>query len=561
MAANAEPSLKKQEKDRASEIIRRLDKMKADRGTLDSTLQEVSDRILPRKAHITETPLRGQKRKVKPSFSNDTAIFANRDMAAGLFAHLCSGRWFGLKARKKELNESEAVKRWFSETARILLEEMAISNFDNEINELLLDIGWCGTPCIGVDPGVKTALRFETYHISEYWVAENNEKIVDTVYRKFEYTARQAVQEWGLENLGKDVQDAYNSEGGKDRDKKFWFIHAVSPRQEHSDNYPAIPAQQPIASEWVDVKAKKMIKVSGYYEMARFAPRWSKQSGQVYGRSPGMLALMTIKLVNEMDKTTVEAGQLQVAPPLLTPDDGFIGTVRISPRSILSYRRDLQGRDKPEFMKTGGRLDWAFDFIKWKEDVIRKAFFNDLFALLAEQTKTQTAYEIAQRIEEKHSRIIAPIGRHKSELFNGLIRRCIGILGRAGSLPPVPQELVGQEYEIEYISKLALALRILEVQSLTTGLEVLAPWFEKKPDMIDNWDTDEIARGVPERLGWSVDWLRDIEERDEIRAVRAAEEQALQAAQMAIEGAKAAPGISKEVEEGSVLAEMAGAIK
>lgn len=551
----------KQEQDRATEIIRRLDRMKADRSTLDSTLQEVSDRVLPRKAHITEAPIKGRKRKVSPSFSNDTAIFANQDMAAGLFAHLCSGRWFGLKAKDKALNESEAVKRWFSETARILLEEMAISNFNNEIFELLLDIGWCGTPCIGVDPGVKTALRFETYHISGYWIAENNEKMVDTIYRKFEYTARQAVQEWGLEVLGKDVQDAYNSEDGKDRDKKFWFIHAISPREEHSDSYPAIPAQQPIASEWVDVKAKKMIKVSGYYEMPKFAPRWVKQSGEVYGRSPAMLALMTIKLINEMDKTTVEAGQLQVAPPLLTPDDGFIGTVRIGPRSILSYRRDIQGPNKPEFLQSGGRMDWAFALLDKKEDVVRKAFFNDLWAMLKEQTKTQTAYEIAQRIEEKHSRIIAPVGRQQTDLFNGLIRRCIGILGRSGRLPPVPRELLGQEYEIEYISKLALALRILEVRSLTTGFEVLTPLFEVKPDMLDNYDTDEIARGVPERLGWPVDWLKDIAERDEIREVRAAEEQALQAAQMAIEATKAAPGISKKVEEGSVLAEMAGAIE
>lgn len=550
----------KQESDRAQQIIRRFDKMKADRGTLDSTLQEVSDRVLPRKAHITEKPVKGQKRKVSPSFCNDTAIFANQDMAAGLFAHLCSGRWFALKARNRELDEYEASKRWFSKTTHILLEELAISNFNNEINELLLDVGWCGTPCIGVWPGTKTFLRFETYHISGYCIAQNNEKKVDTILDKFQYTARQAVQEWGLENVGKDVQDAYNSEGGKDRDKKFWFIHSITPREEYSDSYPALPSRQPIASEWVDVKAKKMIKVSGYYELPKLVPRWVKRSGEVYGRSQGMFALSTIKLVNEMDKNTTQAGQLQVAKPILAPDDGFVGTVRISPRSILYYRRHLQGKDKPEALDLGGPMDWSFEWLNKKEDIIRKAFFNDLFALLAEQTKAQTAYEIAQRIEEKHSRIIAPIGRILSELFNGLIRRGIGILGRAGRLPPVPQELVGQEYEIEYISKLALALRILEVRSLTTGFDVLNPLIAVKPDMLDNYDTDQIARGVPERLGWPVDWLRDIPERDEIRAVRAAEEQALQAAQMAIEAAKAAPGLSKKVEEGSVLSEMAGAM-
>lgn len=553
MVAKAEPT----KQNKAEEIIRRFDKMKSDRGTLDSTLQEVSDRVLPRKSHITETYIPGKKRKVTTELVNDTAIFANQDMAGGLFAHLCSGRWFGLKARSKALNESESVKTWFMETARILLEELAISNFNNEIYELLLDLGWCGTPCIGVFPGTDTWLSFETYHFNQYYIAENNRKKVDTNYRKFKYTARQAVQEWGIENLSKDIQDAYNNR--KDRDKEFWFVHAIFPREEYSYSYPAIKTRQPIASIWVDVKAKKIIKEDGYYEMPKFSPRWVKCSGDVWGRSPGMFALATIKLTNTMDADVVRAGQLQVGKPILAPDDGFIGTVRIAPRSILYYRKSLQGKDKPETLDMGGRMDWAYTLLEKKEDVIRKAFFNDLFVMLAEQTKTQTAYEVAQRIEEKHSRIIAPIGRLQSELFNHLIRRCIGILGRGGRLPPVPAELLGQEYEIEYISKLALALKILEVRSLTTGIEVMSGMLETRPDMMDNWDTDEIARGVPERVGWPVDWIRDKEERDEIREARAAQEQALQALQAVTEAAKAAPGVSKKVEEGSILAEIAGA--
>lgn len=557
MVAKSEPT--KAEQDKAEEIIRRLDKMKSDRGTLDSTLQEVSDRVLPRKSHVTETYVPGRKRKVTKELVNDTAIFANQDMAGGLFAHLFSGRWFALKARRKELNDSEAVKTWFMEATRILLEELAVSNFNNEIYELLLDLGWCGTPCIGVFPGVDTWLSFETYHFSQYFIAENNRKKVDTNYRRFEYTARQAVQEWGIENLGKDIQEAYNSAERKDRDKKFWFIHAIFPREEYSDSYPAIKSRQPIASIWVDVKARKIIKVDGYYEMSKFSPRWVKCSGDVWGRSPGMFALATIKLTNTMDGDVVRAGQLQVAKPILAPDDGFVGTVRIAPRSILYYRKSLQGRDKPETLDIGGRMDWAFAMLDKKEDVIRKGFFNDLFVMLGELAGTKTAYEISERIEEKHSRIIAPIGRLQTELSNGMLRRSLAILGRAGRLPPVPQELVGQEYEIEYISKLALALKILEVRALASGMEVMALLAELKPEMIDNWDTDEIARGVPERVGWPVDWIRDIESRDSIREARAAQEQALQALQAVTEAAKAAPGVSKTVEEGSVLAEMAGA--
>lgn len=547
----------KQEEDRATEIIRRFDRLKGDRGTLEQNLQEVAERVIPRKSWVTVEYVKGQKRD--PRMYDSTAVFANQYMASGLYAHLTppNQRWFGLKAKNKALNDSENVRRWFMRVTRILHEELAASNYDNEINELYLDIGWCGTPCLEVKQGKETLFNFKNHNISEYVIAENSEGKVDTVIRKFKYSARQAVQEWGKENLGEDVQKAYGDP--KDIDKEFEFIHSINPREEHSNGFPAIKTRQPIASEYVDVKAKKMIKVDGYYEMPKMVPRWVKFSGDVYGRSQGMFALPEIKSANFTEKQLQIALEKEVSPTILAPDDGFVGTVRTSANSIMYYRKSLQGRDKPEPFKTGANLDWVFKGAERKWTVIQKAFFNDLFVMLQEQTKTQTAFEIAERIEEKWSMIIAPVGRLNSELNNPMIRRIIGIAGRAGRLPPVPPELVGQEYEIEYVSKLALALKILEVRSLTSGLDVMGGMLEFAPEMRDNWDTDKIARGVPERLGWSEDWIRDIDERDEMRQARVEKEQAEQAAMLAIEAAKAAPGVSKNVEPESVLAQMAGA--
>ena len=553
MVAINEPT--KKESDRAEEIIRRFNRLKGDRGTLEQNLQEVAERVIPRKSWVTVEYVKGQKRD--PRMYDSTAVFANQYMASGLYAHLTppNQRWFGLKARNKALNDSENVRRWFMETTRILHEELAASNYDNEINELYLDIGWCGTPCLEVRQGKETLFNFKNHNISEYVIAENSEGKVDTVIRKFKYSARQAVQEWGIENLSEEVQKAYREP--KDIDKEFEFIHSITPREEHSKSFPATKNRQPIASEWLEVKAKKMIKVDGYYEMPKMVPRWVKFSGDVYGRSQGMFALPEIKSANFTEKQLQIALEKEVSPTILAPDDGFVGTVRTSANSIMYYRKSLQGRDKPEPFKTGARLDWVFQGAERKWTVIQKAFFNDLFVMLKEQEKTQTAFEIAQRIEEKHTLIIAPIGRLNTELNNPMIRRLIGIAGRAGRLPPVPPELVEQEYEIEYVSKLALALRILEVRSLTSGLEVMGDMLEFAPDMRDNWDTDKIARGVPERLGWSEDWIRDKDERDEMRQVRVEKEQAEQAAMLAIEAAKAAPGVSKNVEPESVLAQLA----
>lgn len=544
-----------EEENRAQTIIRRFDKLKSDRGTLETTLQEVAERVLPRKSYVTKKLVKGEKRD--PRVYDSTAVFANQYMGSGLYAHLTppNQRWFSLKAKNTLLNKTENVRRWFMEVTRILHEELAASNYDNEINELYLDIGWNGTPCMELKRGKNTLFNFKNHHISEYVICENSDGFVDTIIRKFKYTARQAVQEWGYENLGKDVQDAYREE--KDRDKEFEFIHIIYPRKESSRSYPALKSKQPIASEYIDVKGKKFVKIDGYYEMPKMTPRWVKCSGDVYGRSQGMFALPEIKSANFNEKQIGIALEKEVSPSILAPDDGFVGTVRTSANSIMYYRKTLQGRDKPEPFKTGANLNWVSESNNEKKTVIKKAFFNDLFVMLTEQTKTQTAYEIAQRIEEKWSMIVAPIGRLNSELNNPMIRRMLGIAGRAGRLPAAPPELIGQEYEIEYVSKLALALKLLEVRSLSQGIEVMAPMIEAVPEMVDNWDTDEIARGIPERLGWNEDWLRDPEERDEIRQQRFLKQQQQEAQMMAIEAAKSAPGVSKKVEDGSVLSEIA----
>ena len=544
-----------QEENLAQMWITRFDKLKGDRGTLEQNLQEVCERVLPRKSHVTMTMIKGKKRD--PRIYDSTAVFANQYMASGLMAHLTppNQKWFALKAKKKELNERENVRRWFMRVTTILHEELAASNFQNEINELYLDIGWNGTPCMEVKRGKRSLFNFKNHHISEYVICEDSDGYVDTHIRKFKYTARQAVQEFGYNNLGRDVQTAYAEP--KDRDKEFEFLHVLHPREEYSNEYPALKSRQPIASIYIDVKAKKVVLTDGHYEMPKMTPRWVKVSGDPYGRSQGMFALPEIKSANFNEKQMGIALEKEISPTILAPDDGFVGTVRTSANSIMYYRKHLQGKDKPEPFKVNANLMWVKDLHETKKQTIKKAFYNDLFVMLTEQTKTQTAYEIAQRIEEKWSMIVAPVGRLNSELNNPMIIRLMGIAARANALPPAPPELIGQQFEIEYVSKLALALKLLEVKSLANGIEVLAPMIEASPDMIDNWDTDAIARGVPERLGWSEDWLRDIDERDEIREMRMIQMQQERVQEMALEAAKSAGQLGKAVEPGSIISEAA----
>lgn len=555
MATNI-PDTKEQE--RAEQIIRRFDKLKSDRGTLDSHLQEVAERVIPRKSYVTVKRQEGQKTiTFNTELFDATAVFANQDMAAGLVSHLFSGRWFGIRATNKEIQELPAVKESLARLTNLLLEEMAASNFNNIISEVMTDMGWAGQACLEPMEGKKTTLNFRDYHISEFYIAENSDNQVDTVYYKFEYTARQAKQEWGEKNLSKSILDALKSTKKEDIDKKFEFIQELRPREDF-DNYPAVATRRRIASTFVCIKDKAIIFEDGYYEMPKLTPRWHKNSNEANGRSQAMFALPWIKLLNKVIKTWEQSQEIGLRPVTLAPDDGFVGPIRSVPAAIWYYRASYAANPNAirqlDTRKQSSAKD-VMSFIEWIENNIKKAFFNDLFVMLAEIEGQKTAFEISERIQEKHARAVMPIGRLHSELANGLITRCINILGRAGKLRNIlVPELIGQPYEIQYISKLALAIKMIEVQSVTATMDALAPIGERNPQVFDNFDDDEIARGVAERMAMPPDMMRSPEDVTEIREQRRAELEAQQAAELAIEGAKAAPGISKEVEDGSVLA-------
>ena len=62
-----------------------------------------------------------------------------------------------------------------------------------------------------------------------------------------------------------------------------------------------------------------------------------------------------------------------------------------------------------------------------------------------------TATEVLQRNEEK-MRLLSPVlGRLQAELLQPLISRSFALLLRAGLLPPAPEELQGQEIDIEHV--------------------------------------------------------------------------------------------------------------
>ena len=507
------------------DIIELYDKQDSLKSTLKTHLQEITDYMAPVSQNINNPGLNvGGKRMSK--IYDGTAIRALRVFANGLYGNLTplSTPWFSLTCKNKSIAENANVVYWLADTTERMRSAINASNAPLALHEIYYNEGWAGTGVMFISEGKRYALNCETFSIGNVCLTEDAEGVVDGVFRLEKFSARQCIQKWG-DKCSQEIQKAY--EGNK-VDQDFEIIHAVFPRNDY-DWRKKDRLNMPFASMYVEKKTGNLLDEGGFLEFPYAVPRWEKTSGEVYGRSPAMDALPDTKMLNQMCYDNMRGVQKMIDPPLLASKESALSSTNTKPGGVIYHKSG----EKPEALVNSGRFDVAIEVEERRRKAIDDAFYNDLFLLLANNDdKDRTAYEVRQIVEEKLSILGPALGRQQTELFDPFLSRVFFILLRNGQLLPPPPELVGEGLSIDYVGRLALAMKGQETQATGQTLQFVGQFAEVKPEILDNFDFDEIAQGTAQRAGVPIKYLMPPDKRDKIRQARAeAEAQAAQAMQ------------------------------
>lgn len=520
------------------QILRRYESLVDQRRTYEKTWQELADYILPRKSTVTlkRTPGRKQTDRL---FSS-TAVHANELLAATMQGTLTSPaiRWFRLKVRQEDLNEDQDVAEWLEAvTARIYL-AIQQSNFGSEASEVYLDLGAFGTGamlCEEASPerAEFAGLRFQALQIGSYAVSEDAEGRVNTLFRKFELPAHAIVQKWG-EKAGETILKLASSKP----DTMIEIVHGVYPRLERPGR---TRKQKPFASCYVAYTYKYLIDEGGYDEFPYMVPRWTKSSGELYGRGPGHTALPDIKTLNKAVELTLRAWAKAIDPPMKVLHQGVIGQVRLTPASLNTVE-DMNALAPIEF---GAKFDVGQIKEQDLKSEIRDVWFVNQLQLPSGPQMTATEVE---RRYELMQRLLGPtLGRLEWEFENPLLKRVFGIMLRTNALPPVPQVLLESDADIdvEYEGPLARSQRSTEVTAIQRAYALLAGMAEMAPEVLDVMDHDENARVMAVAAGVPAKGIRSVKEIAERRQAKVEaqqqQNQLAQFSQMAESAGKAAP--------------------
>ena len=544
---------------RAAVLMKRFGSLKTYRANWESHWQEIGDFVAPNKGNITKKRTHGDKNTER--IFDGTAQFAAELMASSMHGMLTNSGtpWFSLRYTDDEFETDDTSKEWLEAATDTMYVEIGRSNFHEAINELYFDLVTFGTAVMFVDTDKEGTLRFSTRHISECYVSEDEFGRVDTVFREFKMPARAAVAQFGEENitqrlLKKSQDDPY---------EMVELLHVVMPRYDR-DTVKIDAKNKPVASIYLDPGDKKIISESGFDEFPYMVPRFRKASYENgYGRSPAMTALADIKMLNEMSKAVIQAAQLQIHPPLLVPDDGFILPVRTVPGGLNFYRSGT--RDRIEPLNIGANNPLGENQLEQRRTAIRAAFYVD--QLVTGNRPGMTATEVIQKSTEK-MRILAPLtGRLQSELLRPLIDRIFNLISKKKGFAPAPETMAGNEIDIEYVSPLAKAQRQGDIQASLELFQFLAPLMQVDPNVVDFLDVDGLAKHIIKTTGVPASVVRGEEEvaaireqKQQMQAQMAADQRAAmlgKAAGEAAPGLRAADDVSPEAQE-AVLNLVAG---
>lgn len=527
---------------------KRRTQLRSDRSSFIDYWRELSDFHLAYRGRFLVTDFnKGHKRNTKQI--NNTSRKAVRTLASGMMAGITSPArpWFRLSTPYPELNDVDAVRDWLHDVEILMREVFSQSNLYNSLHTLYAELGTFGTGALGVFEDFDNVLRFRPYTVGSYMFALNGKNIVDTMYREFQYTVAQTVDDFGLDNCSQAVKNHW--ENGR-LDAPVKICHAIEPNSNHSKQNPLAKYKRYRSVYYEMDKGnkevrEKFLRESGFDEFPILAPRWDVTGEDCYGTEcPGMMALGDTKELQLLERRFAQAIDKVANPPTQAPvslrnamNRGGIAAGEITwvnstadggIRSIYDYRPDLNA------------MQAKIDIV---EQRIGESFYSDLFLMLSNTDRRQiTAREIAERHEEKLLMLGPVLERLHTELLDPLIDRAFSIMQKAGMLPPPPEELQEIDLRVEYVSVLAQAQRMVAVGGIERLATFVGQMAQLDPGVRHKMDLDEAVDEYADALGVSP---RIVRGEEDVMALRQQDAQQAQRAQQA-EAAQQAASIAKE---------------
>lgn len=541
---------------------KRLEALRSERSTFIPLYRELSDYHLAHRGRfLTSDRNKGYKRNTKQI--NNTSRMSARTLASGMMSGITSPArpWFRLSSGESDLDDVQAVKLWLHRVQQIMYKVFSHSNVYNSLHQLYAELGVFGTAAMGVYHDFENVIWCKPYTVGSYMIGLNSQNISDTFYREYEISVGQCIKQFGEENVSESVKQQWlngNSEA--------WvkIIHAVEPN-DNRDNISPLARDKAWRSVYYEKSAgtkegeDKFLRESGFDDFPILTPRWDVTAEDVYATDcPGITALGDTKALQLAERRKYQAIDKIVNPPLQGPSSlkNKLNGNSVGPNDIVWHEQNSEGLRsiydfRPDLNAIAGEIMNV-------EGRVKRAFYEDLFLMLANTDRRQiTAREVAEKHEEKLLMLGPVLERLHTELLDPLIDRTFNILQQNGVLPVPPPELQNRELNVEYVSVLAQAQRLVATGAVDRLVGFTGQLASVWPEARHKINASQAVDMYGESLGVDPSLIRSDDEvaaMAQAEAQQAAQAQAMANAQQGVDMAKTASEV--EVTENNAVGAM-----
>lgn len=499
----------------ASELIRLWGSLYGARGNWNSHWTEIAQRIYPMHSwlfqSLSQLTMPGDKRNQE--LFDATGMVALQRFGAILDSLLTPRDtfWHSLRSNDDAINKDASCQKWFDFANQALFRERyaPTANFAAQNQNQYKSLGAYGTGIMFIDAlAGKRGIRYRNTHLSEIYLLENHQGMIDTVCRYFMLKAHQAVSQFGDK-----CPEAIQSKAASYPETQFFFLHWVMPRKDQDPERRDFKGM-PFAEYYVSMTGRKLVGEGGYRSYPYSVSRYEQAPNEAYGRSPAMDALPAIKTLNEMKKAMLKQAHRTVDPVLLAADDGIVDAFNLEPGSVNAGGVSADGRMLVQTLPTGN-LSIGKEQMDDERQLINDVFLVNLFQILTENPQ-QTALEVLERAREKGILLAPTIGRQQSEYLGPMIDRELDLLMQQGLLPPLPgllKEAKG-EYKIVYDSPISRTQKSAWASGAVRTLETFANYAQQTGDqsILHLIDIDKAGREIADINGVPAHWLSSPED-------------------------------------------------
>lgn len=547
--------------DRGNKICKAFEALKRERSSFNTTLDDITHYILPefendspRRKSLDGTPVRPQN-----NIATDSALL----LGSNLFSHTYDSGSVNFMLRSIEYADDDRVQAWMQDATDKAHLYLNNSNFAEVYSELCLLLPTYGTGVVSCEFDDKAReLVFKSHPIvSDFYITLDSMGRVNGVVRQLEYTAAQAKEVFGEENLSDCIKEVLKDAGRLN--EKFKFVNMVSENPNY-DPEKFAPEYKKYRSEWVDKKDKKIIDIDEGFDSFPYAvPRWMVTRGWKYGYGAGATSLRAIIEINNWERLMRDGFLMAAYPPVFVPDTDYYEIDEIVPNSVIPI--DMMA-GKPVQYNVNPNIQAIAARISYLENEIQRNFFTNVFMAVSDnQAGRKTATEIDALTGEKLDNIQGMISRMKSEFWKPMIERIITILVEKGELEPLPEELTGEGYQIVYTSRLDARYERIKMQESLAAIQEAASIMaveQQVPNMKYVMDARIAAKKLLEARNVDFDIIVDDAQYEEIlqaemqaQQEQAAAQEAMMAQQAMVDSMKPIDPM-KAPEEGSPLKQL-----